>query len=139
MGSNKSKIILGVSSTVWAVVAWLYQLLRNTVISDWYLDKYMELVLTGGNGEAQQFKDDFDAFYNALFIVLLIIMAVVVVFVIKYNISNGIKLQSKDAVANGTDCIVIGLAICVLFGWNLIGIILVALGGILFCRQRTTV
>ena len=82
MENNKSKKMLGSLSIVWGVILLIYQILRNTVLSDWYSDAYMKQVLTYGSESAQQFKLGFETFNNILSIAFLVSLIVIVIFII---------------------------------------------------------
>lgn len=135
MGKNKSKKVLGILSIMWGVILLIYQILRNTVLSDWYFDVYMKQVLTYGTESAQQFKLGFEAFNNFLSIAFLVSLIVIVIFIIIYYKKRNIKIFSKEAISNGTIYIFLGLLIYILLGWNLISMIIVIIGGFLFYKQ----
>lgn len=113
----------------------IYQILRNTVLSDWYSDAYMKQVLTYGSESAQQFKLGFETFNNILSIAFLVSLIVIVIFIIIYHKKRNIKIFSKEAISNGTIYIFLGLLLYILLGWNLISLIIVAIGGFLFYKQ----
>lgn len=135
MGKNKSKKVLGILSIMWGVILLIYQILRNTVLSDWYFDVYMRQVLTNGTESAQQFKLGFEAFNNFLSIAFLVSLIVIVIFIIIYYKKRNIKIFSKEAISNGTIYIFLGLLLYILLGWNLISMIIVIIGGFLFYKQ----
>ena len=83
MENNKSKKMLGSLSIVWGVILLIYQILRNTVLSDWYSDAYMKQVLTYGSESAQQFKLGFETFNNILSIAFLALQSLYVLLYLR--------------------------------------------------------
>lgn len=135
MENNKSKKVLGILSIIWSGILLVYQIIRNTVLSDWYSDAYMKQVLTYGTESAQQFKLGFETMNNLLSIAFLVSLIVIVIFIIIYHKKRNIKIFSKEAISNGTIYILLGLLLYILLGWNLISLIVVAIGGFLFYKQ----
>ena len=72
MKNNKSKKVLGILAIAWSAILLVYQILKNTVLSDWYSNTYMKQVLTYGNESAKQFKLGFETFNNTLNLIFLI-------------------------------------------------------------------
>ena len=135
MENNKSKKVLGILSIMWSAILLIYQIIRNTVLSDWYSDAYMKQVLTYGTESAQQFKLGFETMNNLLSIAFLLSLIVIVIFIIIYHKKRNKKIFSKEAISNGTIYILLGLLLYILLGWNLISLIIVAIGGFLFYKQ----
>jgi len=127
--------VLGISSVIWGAILLIYQILRNTVLSAWYSKAYIKQILTYGEEGAQQFEASFGAFNNFLNIAFLVSLIVIVIFVIMYNKKRNIKIFSKEAISNGTLFMLLGLALYILLGWNLISLIVVAIGGFLLYKQ----
>lgn len=135
MKNNKSKKVLGILAIAWSAILLVYQILRNTVLSDWYSNTYMKQVLTYGNESAKQFKLGFETFNNTLNLIFLISLVAITIFIIIYHKKRNIKIFSKDAISYGTIYILLGLLLYILLGWNLISLIIVLIGGFLFFRQ----
>ena len=135
MKKNKTNKIIGILSIAWGVILLLYQILRNTVMSDWYFDIYMKKLLTYGDKNAEQFKLAFEAFNNILIIAFLVSLIVIVILAIIYNKKRNIKIFSKEASSNGTVYMILGLILYVILGWNLISLFLVLIGGIYFMKN----
>lgn len=136
MENNKSKKVLGILSIMWSTILLIYQIIRNTLLSDWYSDAYMKQVLTYGTESAQQFKLGFETMNNLLSIAFLVCLIVIVIFIIIYHKKRNIKIFSKKAISNGTIYILLGLLLYILLGWNLISLIIVTIGGFLFYKQQ---
>ncbi len=136
MENNKSKKVLGILSIMWSTILLIYQIIRNTLLSDWYSDAYMKQVLTYGTESAQQFKLGFETMNNLLSIAFLVCLIVIVIFIIIYHKKRNIKIFSKEAISNGTIYILLGLLLYILLGWNLISLIIVTIGGFLFYKQQ---
>ena len=113
MNNNK---ILGVISIVWGSVLLIYQIIRNTVLSNWYSDMYLKQLLTAGTESAEKFKLGFEIFNNSLDIFFLISLIILVIFVIISNKKRNIKFISKEVISNGTFYIQIGLLLSILMG-----------------------
>ena len=133
--NNKYNKILGIISIAWGSIQLIYQIIRNTILSDWYSDIYLNKLLTLGSESAEKFKLGFEIFNNSLDIFFLISLIILVIFVIISNKKRNIKFISKEVVSNGTFYIQIGLLLSILMGWNLISVIIVPVGGFLFYKS----
>ncbi len=137
MENNKSKKILGIISVMWGVLLLIYQILRNTVLSDWYFDTYMGLILRNTKEEADQFKAGFEAMNNLINGTFIVALIVIIIFLIIYHKKRNIKIFSKEASNNGSYLIYSALLFILLLGINnLISLIFVTLGGFLFCIKK---
>lgn len=132
---NKSNKILGIISIIWGAILFIYQILRNTILSDLYSDIYMKQLLTVGQEGADKFKLLFDYLYTTLEISFFVSLIIISIIVIIINKKQNIKLFSKETTNNGTLYILLGLFIYILLGWNLISVIIVPIGGYLFYKQ----
>jgi hypothetical protein len=132
---NKSNKILGIISIIWGAILFIYQILRNTILSDLYSDIYMKQLLTVGQEGADKFKLLFDYLYTTFEISFFVSLIIISIIVIIINKKQNIKLFSKETTNNGTLYILLGLLIYILLGWNLISVIIVPIGGYLFYKQ----
>ena len=133
--NNKKNKILGVISIVWGSVLLIYQIIRNTVLSNWYSDMYLKQLLTAGTESAEKFKLGFETFNNFLNIFFIISLIIIVILIIITNKKRNIKFISKEVTNNGTIYMYIGLLLYILMGWNLISVIIVPIGGFLFYKN----
>jgi len=129
MTNEKSKSILGIVSILWGIIMLLYQLLRNTVLSDIYADIYRNKLFTYGEEKAQEFKAGFEMMNSFISVGFFISLIIIVVCLIIYHKKRNMKIFSKMAL-DGFSLIYLGLLAYILFGWNLISVIAVIIGGI---------
>lgn len=135
MENDKSKKILGIASIMWGILLLIYQILRNTVLSDWYSNTYLKQVLTNETENAQAFKLGFETINGFINIAFLIALIVIVVFLIIYYKKRNIKIFSKET-SIGFYFICLGLLLCILLGINLISLIFVVIGGFLIYKKQ---
>lgn len=135
MEDNKSNKILGIISIIWGVLLLIYQILKNTVLDNWYSDEYTKAILTQGKENAEQLKLGFETINSCINIAFIIGLILIVVFLIIYQKKRNLKIFSKET-STGLYFICFGLLLCILLKVNLISLIFVTIGGFLLLKQK---
>lgn len=135
MENNKSNKILGIISIIWGALVLIYEILKNTVLDNWYSDEYTKAALTQRTEAAEQLKLGFETMNNFINIAFIIGLIIIVVFLIINQKKRNSKIFSKET-SNGVYFICFGLLLCILLKVNLISLILVTIGGFLLLKQK---
>lgn len=135
MEDNKSNKILGIISIIWGALLLIYQILKNTVLDNWYSDEYTKAALTQGTETAEQLKLGFETMNSFINIAFIIGLIIIVVFLLISQKKRNKKIFSKE-ISTGVYFICFGLLLCIFLNVNLISLILVTIGGFLLLRQR---
>lgn len=135
MENNKSNKILGIISIIWGALVLIYEILKNTVLDNWYSDEYTKVALTQRTEAAEQLKLGFETMNNFINIAFIIGLIIIVVFLLINQKKRNSKIFSKET-SNGVYFICFGLLLCILLKVNLISLILVTIGGFLLLKQK---
>lgn len=135
MENNKSNKILGIISIIWGALVLIYEILKNTVLDNWYSDEYTKAALTQRTEAAEQLKLGFETMNNFINIAFIIGLIIIVVFLLINQKKRNSKIFSKET-SNGVYFIFFGLLLCILLKVNLISLILVTIGGFLLLKQK---
>ena len=135
MENNKSNKILGIISIIWGALVLIYEILKNTVLDNWYSDEYTKATLTQRTEAAEQLKLGFETMNNFINIAFIIGLIIIVVFLLINQKKRNSKIFSKET-SNGVYFICFGLLLCILLKVNLISLILVTIGGSLLLKQK---
>lgn len=135
MENNKSNKILGIISIIWGALLLIYEILKNTVLDNWYSDEYTKAVLTQRTEAVEQLKLGFETMNNIINIAFIIGLIIIVVFLLINQKKRNSKIFSKET-SNGVYFICFGLLLCILLKVNLISLILVTVGGSLLIKQK---
>lgn len=135
MEDNKSNKILGIISIIWGALLLIYQILKNTVLDNWYSDEYTKAALTQGTETAEQLKLGFETMNSFINIAFIIGLIIIVVFLLISQKKRNKKIFSKE-ISTGVYFICFGLLLCIFLNVNLISLILVTIGGFLLLRQK---
>jgi hypothetical protein len=135
MENNKSNKILGIISIIWGALVLIYEILKNTVLDNWYSDEYTKATLTQRTEAAEQLKLGFETMNNFINIAFIIGLIIIVVFLLINQKKRNSKIFSKET-SNGVYFICFGLLLCILLKVNLISLILVTIGGFLLLKQK---
>lgn len=135
MENNKSNKILGIISIIWGALVLIYEILKNTVLDNWYSDEYTKAALTQRTEAAEQLKLGFETMNNFINIAFIIGLIIIVVFLLINQKKRNSKIFSKET-SNGVYFICFGLLLCILLKVNLISLILVTIGGFLLLKQK---
>jgi len=82
MENNKSNKILGIISIIWGALVLIYEILKNTVLDNWYSDEYTKATLTQRTEAAEQLKLGFETMNNFINIAFIIGLIIIVVFLL---------------------------------------------------------
>ena len=135
MENNKSNKILGIISIIWGALVLIYEILKNTVLDNWYSDEYTKAALTQRTEAAEQLKLGFETMNNFINIAFIIGLIIIVVFLLINQNKRNSKIFSKET-SNGVYFICFGLLLCILLKVNLISLILVTIAGFLLLKQK---
>lgn len=135
MENNKSNKILGIISIIWGALVLIYEILKNTVLDNWYSDEYTKAALTQRTEAAEQLKLGFETMNNFINIAFIIGLIIIVVFLLINQKKRNSKIFSKET-SNGVYFICFGLLLCILLKVNMISLILVTIGGFLLLKQK---